>query len=144
MKKIVFLIAFAVLGVIFHNDALQVLQNFSTESERSLTPAENTHSKQTHQAERTSPKQTVQNPLNTTLALIQRGGPFPYSRDGIVFENREKLLPLKPRGYYREYTVPTPGLNHRGARRVVTGGDPPEVYYYTEDHYRSFRKISGS
>jgi ribonuclease T1 len=74
-----------------------------------------------------------------TLALIRRGGPFPYERDGIEFRNFEKRLPLRPRGYYREYTVPTPGLKHRGARRIVAGlgGE----YYYTDDHYRSFRRI---
>ena len=60
-----------------------------------------------------------------------------------MFENRERLLPIKSRGYYREYTVDTPGLSHRGPRRVVTGGNPPEVYYYTEDHYRSFVRIQG-
>lgn len=76
-----------------------------------------------------------------TLALIQRGGPFPYRKDGTTFHNRERLLPAKPQGYYREYTVPTPGSRDRGARRIVTGGDPPEVFYYTADHYRSFRPI---
>jgi guanyl-specific ribonuclease Sa len=76
-----------------------------------------------------------------TLQLIERGGPFPHRQDGTVFQNREGLLPQRPRGYYREYTVRTPGLSHRGARRIVTGGNPPEVYYYTEDHYRSFRRL---
>ncbi|WP_068808186.1 ribonuclease domain-containing protein [Thauera phenolivorans] len=76
-----------------------------------------------------------------TIALIRQGGPFPYRKDGTVFQNRERLLPQKPRGFYREYTVKTPGARDRGARRVVTGGDPPEVYYYTSDHYRSFRQI---
>lgn len=78
-----------------------------------------------------------------TLRLIRRGGPFPYERDGIAFGNRERLLPLKPRGYYREYTVRTPGLSHRGARRIVCGGAPsaPEACYYTDDHYASFRLI---
>jgi len=76
-----------------------------------------------------------------TLALIQRGGPFPYRKDGTTFQNRERLLPAKPRGYYREYTVPTPGSRDRGARRIVAGGNPPEVFYYTADHYRSFRQI---
>ncbi|MBC7205944.1 MAG: ribonuclease, partial [Methyloversatilis sp.] len=56
-----------------------------------------------------------------TLALIRQGGPFPYNRDGVVFHNRERRLPMQKRGYYREYTVPTPGLNHRGARRIVAG-----------------------
>lgn len=81
--------------------------------------------------------------LETTLRLIRQGGPFPHDRDGIVFHNRERLLPIKPHGYYREYTVDTPGLSHRGPRRVVTGGDPPEVFYYTEDHYQSFVQIEG-
>ena len=76
-----------------------------------------------------------------TLALIQRGGPFPYRKDGTTFQNRERLLPTKPRGYYREYTVPTPGSRDRGARRIVAGGNPPEVFYYTADHYSSFRQI---
>ena len=74
-----------------------------------------------------------------TLALIDRGGPFPHRQDGTVFQNRERLLPQRPRGHYREYTVDTPGLGHRGARRIVTGGDPPAEWYYTADHYRSFR-----
>jgi ribonuclease T1 len=74
-----------------------------------------------------------------TLALIKDGGPFPYARDGVVFGNYEKRLPLHQRGYYREYTVKTPGRRDRGARRIVTGrGDE---YYYTDDHYRSFRRI---
>ena len=83
-----------------------------------------------------------------TLALIKQGGPFPYKRkDGSTFGNFEKRLPLQPRGYYREYTVPTPGLNHRGARRIVAGrGSCGDVrcsgeYYYTSDHYKSFRRI---
>lgn len=75
-----------------------------------------------------------------TLRLIARGGPFPHRQDGSVFGNREERLPRRPRGYYREYTVQTPGLGHRGARRIVTGGQPPEVYYYTDDHYASFRR----
>ncbi|MDO4710309.1 MAG: ribonuclease domain-containing protein [Pseudomonadota bacterium] len=77
-----------------------------------------------------------------TVALIQRGGPYPYRQDGTVFGNREQLLPGKPRGYYREYTVETPGLRHRGARRIVTGGQPPDVWYYSDDHYQSFRKFT--
>lgn len=76
-----------------------------------------------------------------TLDLILAGGPFPYRQDGTTFQNRERLLPDRPRGHYREYTVPTPGARDRGARRFVTGGDPPEVFYYTQDHYRSFRRI---
>lgn len=76
-----------------------------------------------------------------TLHLIDRGGPYPYRRDGVMFKNLEQRLPLKQRGYYREYTVPTPGRTDRGARRIVTGEKPPDVFYYTDDHYRSFRRI---
>ena len=76
-----------------------------------------------------------------TLEAIERGGPFRYDRDGSTFQNRERRLPERPRGYYREYTVETPGSPDRGARRIVSGGDPPEVYYYTDDHYRSFRRV---
>jgi ribonuclease T1 len=74
-----------------------------------------------------------------TLELIKAGGPFPFRQDGRVFSNRERLLPLKRRGYYREYTVRTPGARDRGARRIVAGGSGE--YYYTDDHYRSFRAI---
>ena len=76
-----------------------------------------------------------------TLKLIDAGGPYPYRRDGIVFQNRERRLPEQARGYYREYTVPTPGSTDRGARRIVTGDKPPIVFYYTADHYKSFRRI---
>lgn len=76
-----------------------------------------------------------------TVALIRQGGPFAYDRDGAVFGNREGLLPARPRGYYREYTVPSPGARDRGARRIVAGGAPPRELYYTDDHYRSFRRI---
>lgn len=84
----------------------------------------------------------------TTLDLIKQGGPFPYPRkDGSTFGNFEKRLPERPRGYYREYTVPTPGSRDRGARRIVAGsGRTGSVatsgeYYYSHDHYRSFRRI---
>lgn len=77
-----------------------------------------------------------------TLALIAAGGPYPHRQDGTVFGNREHLLPSEPRGYYHEYTVETPGADTRGARRIITGGNPPVAYYYTDDHYRSFRKFT--
>lgn len=83
----------------------------------------------------------IQREIDKTLALIRQGGPYPHSQDGTVFQNRERQLPAQPRGYYREYTVRTPGLSHRGPRRIVTGGNPPVIYYYTEDHYRSFRVL---
>ena len=76
---------------------------------------------------------------DATIASIRRGGPFPHPQDGGVFRNREGHLPRMPRGWYREYTVETPGLPHRGARRIVTGGHPPRDWYYTDDHYDSFR-----
>ena len=74
-----------------------------------------------------------------TIALIRKGGPYPYERDGIVFGNFEGLLPAKERGYYREYTVRTPGTKGRGARRIVAGKSGE--LYYTDDHYNSFRRI---
>jgi ribonuclease T1 len=76
----------------------------------------------------------------TTITLIRQNGPFPYPRDGIEFRNRERLLPLRQRGYYREYTVRTPGERTRGARRIVAGA--PEEFYYTADHYRSFQRVT--
>ncbi len=98
-----------------------------------------------------------------TLQLIQRDGPYPYERDGVVFGNHEKLLPAAQRGYYREYTVMTPGVRHRGARRMVAGCDREKSkqqpaqhpsgslrlahcrdggeLYYTADHYRTFRRV---
>ena len=77
------------------------------------------------------------------LALIRAGGPFRHERDGVVFGNRERSLPHRPRGFYHEYTVRTPGLRTRGARRIVCGGSrqAPEVCYYTDDHYATFKRI---
>ncbi|HYI09382.1 MAG TPA: ribonuclease domain-containing protein [Thermoanaerobaculia bacterium] len=78
--------------------------------------------------------------LLRTLDLIERGGPFPYpKKDGSTFSNREKRLPSKPKGYYREYTVPTPGASNRGARRVVQGKSGET--YYTDDHYDTFIRL---
>jgi ribonuclease T1 len=79
-----------------------------------------------------------------THRLILAGGPFPYDKDGSVFGNRERLLPPKARGWYREYTVRTPGARNRGAKRIVCGGKPPsqpEACFYTDDHYASFKRI---
>ncbi len=78
------------------------------------------------------------------MALIYKGGPFRYDKDGTVFGNRERILPAKNRGYYREYTVKTPSERTRGARRIICAGlmpAAPEACYYTDDHYASFRKI---
>jgi ribonuclease T1 len=79
-----------------------------------------------------------------TLRLIAQGGPFRHPQDGGIFGNRESRLPSMQRGYYREYTIETPGLDYRGARRIIAGGDPPVVYYYTDDHYNSFRAFEAS
>ena len=81
-----------------------------------------------------------------TLVLIRQSGPFPYRQDGLVFGNYEKRLPRKPRGYYLEYTVPTPGAKDRGARRIVMGREAAADVrkaegYYTDDHYKTFRRI---
>ena len=75
-----------------------------------------------------------------TMRLIARNGPFPYRQDGVVFENRERLLPAKATGYYHEYTVKTPGSPDRGARRLIRGGQ--HELYYTDDHYDSFRRVT--
>lgn len=78
-----------------------------------------------------------------TLYLIKTGGPFPYAKDGVVFRNYEGVLPQQKRGYYHEFTVKTPGARNRGARRIVSGGEPAlsGEYYYTDDHYATFRRI---
>jgi len=78
-----------------------------------------------------------------TYRNIQRGGPFPFEKDGVIFGNRERILPMQKRGYYREYTVKTPGSRNRGAQRIVCGGPAtaPDACYYTADHYASFRMI---
>jgi ribonuclease T1 len=85
--------------------------------------------------------QTLPIEAQQVINLIQQGGPFPYPKDGSTFGNYEKRLPKQARGYYREYTVRTPGISHRGARRIVTGGQAPTDYYYTDDHYQSFRLV---
>ncbi len=88
---------------------------------------------------------TLPREAQATHRLILAGGPFPHRQDGIVFGNRERLLPRKARGYYHEYTVRTPGERTRGARRMVCGGDPPtspDVCYYTDDHYNSFKRLA--
>ncbi len=78
---------------------------------------------------------------SSTLARIQRGGPYPFVKDGAVFANRERRLPSRPHGSYHEYTVSAPGSRDRGARRIVCEGAPPRACWYSRDHYRSFRRI---
>jgi ribonuclease T1 len=77
-----------------------------------------------------------------TVNLIRHGGPYPYPQDDGIFGNREGRLPAKPRGYYHEYTVVTPGAPNRGTRRIITGGTPPDAFYYTDDHYETFRPFT--
>ena len=86
---------------------------------------------------------TLPREAHDVLARIHAGGPFRYSRDGIVFGNRERLLPAQKRGYYHEYTVSTPGERDRGARRIICGGAKraPVACWYSDDHYASFRRI---
>ena len=87
----------------------------------------------------TIPVAQVPQQARETLHLIRVGGPFPYAKDGVVFGNYERRLPHKPRGYYHEYTVPTPGAHDRGARRIISGRGGE--LYYTDDHYRTFKRI---
>ncbi len=85
------------------------------------------------------PRAALPREAQAVLYAIRRGGPFAFERDGVVFGNYERRLPLRGRGYYREYTVPTPGSRSRGARRIIAGEGAE--YYYSDDHYRSFRRI---
>ena len=78
-----------------------------------------------------------------TLQRIGRGGPFPFDRDGAVFGNFEHRLPQRPRAYYHEFTVITPGAHNRGTRRIIAGGQPPTEFYYTGDHYQTFTQVRG-
>lgn len=100
--------------------------------------------RETRGAERTAYPSFLPPEAVTTLRTIERGGPYPYRQDGSVFQNRERKLPPQPRGYYREYTVKTPGSRDRGARRIIAGGQPPTEFFYTDDHYRSFRRFTPS
>lgn len=111
-----------------------------TQTEQPPTPATTTRST-ADGATRTTTTAALPAEARRTLRLIESGGPFPYAKDGTVFANRERLLPLQNRGYYREYTVPTPGESDRGARRIIagTGGER----FYTPDHYRTFLLITG-
>ncbi len=130
------LIAIIAVAVYFFGD---VNSAFFAEdnAQASLTQPASENSKQATTANITGDAQ-----IDHTIALIQQGGPFPYpQKDGTTFYNREGRLPAQSQGYYREYTVPTVGVSHRGARRIVTGGHPPTVYYLTVDHYDSFSRL---
>jgi ribonuclease T1 len=113
--------------------ALLVLQKVDTDDGRNPAP-------QASPTAQTAPS-GLPVEAQETLDLVDRGGPFPYRRDGVVFMNREGRLPARERGYWHEYTVPTPGAQDRGARRLVVGREGEA--YYTPDHYRTFRKIRG-
>ncbi len=112
----------------------------------SAVMAKNTAADVTADAAQSSvPLQSLPVEAQNTQRLIHTGGPFPNDKDGVVFGNRERQLPSRPRGHYREYTVKTPGARNRGARRIVCGGNKPtapEVCYYTADHYASFQRIA--
>lgn len=108
----------------------------------SSTPVAGTSSAQSSTVDGIPPISVDALPIEAldTIDLIDSGGPFPFDRDDLIFQNREALLPDQPNGYYREYTVITPGENHRGARRIVAG-EQGELYY-TADHYSSFSEIA--
>jgi len=136
-------IPIAVIGYLYVQQH-RAIQPPATSPEATVAPAPNETSNDTA-ARSPSPASlpTFLPPqARDTLALIASGGPFPHRQDGEVLGNYEHLLPAEPRGYYHEYTVETPGARDRGARRIITGGNPPVVYYYTEDHYRSFREFT--
>ncbi|CAN6959616.1 MULTISPECIES: ribonuclease domain-containing protein [Psychrobacter] len=130
------LIAIIAVAVYFFADLKSTLLADNAQS----TPISQTSSIAAGQAQTSAITGDAQ--IDTTIALIKQGGPFPYpNKDGTTFYNREGLLPAQSQGYYHEYTVPTPGVSHRGARRIVTGGNPPTIYYLTVDHYDSFSKL---
>lgn len=126
LAKIKFFVTGLLLSTVFSSGFVQAKGPFTTDFQATLSVAE------------------LPRPGAQVYELIRQGGPFKYEKDGVVFFNRERLLPLEKRGYYREYTVTTPGVRHRGARRIVCGGQPktPDACYYTADHYASFRKIA--
>lgn len=134
------LIAIIAIAVYFFGDISSTLFADSVES----TTLSQTTSDSTSQISTNSSAASITGDaqVDDTIALIQQGGPYPYpNKDGTTFYNREGRLPTQSQGYYREYTVPTPGVSHRGARRIVTGGYPPTVYYLTIDHYDSFQRL---
>jgi ribonuclease T1 len=124
----------ALLPAAYARDASLPLYAAQTEAHAATGPAASTV------AVTALPREAVR-----TLDLIGRGGAFPYPKDGMVFGNFERMLPRQARGFYREYTVPTPYARNRGARRIVCGGPPRSIRecYYTDDHYANFKRIVG-
>ncbi|MGP4716052.1 ribonuclease domain-containing protein [Psychrobacter sp. T6-6] len=134
------LIAIIAIAVYFFGDISSTLFANSVESTTSAQTASDSTSQISTNS--TAASITGDAQVDNTIALIQQGGPYPYpNKDGTTFYNREGRLPTQSQGYYREYTAPTPGVSHRGARRIVTGGYPPTVYYLTIDHYDSFQRL---
>ena len=134
------LIAIIAVAVYFFGDFNSVLFADGTAPTLAQEGSDNTSQVATNDT--TTAEITGDAQIDNTIALIQQGGPYPYpNKDGTTFYNREGRLPAQSQGYYREYTVPTPSISHRGARRIVTGGHPPTVYYLTIDHYDSFRRL---
>lgn len=132
------LLAILAIAFYFFGDLQSILSTNSAEP-TTITQSSSEHSTSASTA---TAGLTGDAQIDQTLTLIKQGGPFPYpNKDGTTFYNREGRLPTESKGYYREYTVPTPGVSHRGARRIVTGGYPPTVYYLTVDHYESFRRL---
>ncbi|WP_372863847.1 ribonuclease domain-containing protein [Psychrobacter sp.] len=125
------LIAIIAVAIYFFGDFSSTLSQYTSDNTSQVATTDTATTSITGDAQ-----------VDKTIALIQQGGPYPYpNKDGTTFYNREGRLPAQSQGYYREYTVPTPGISHRGARRIVTGGYPPTVYYLTVDHYDSFQRL---
>jgi ribonuclease T1 len=108
-----------------------------------LLVASTAHARRDPEALATVSDRELPREAKEVLTRIEAGGPFSYDRDGVVFGNRERILPGRARGYYHEYTVHTPGERTRGARRIVCGGPQrtPDACFYSDDHYQSFRRI---
>lgn len=148
-KRIISIIVAVILAAIFGTDQLDNLTGSGGNQQQAKAPGNNTDGTQARSqalgkgeiAFASLPREGQQ-----VVKLIFSGGPFRYRKDGTVFQNRERRLPIRDRGYYREYTVRTPGEKTRGARRIVAGGPKtrPDVMYYTKDHYRSFLRIRGA
>ncbi|GAA0519614.1 ribonuclease domain-containing protein [Deinococcus depolymerans] len=133
----------ALLGACDLPQDSQVTQSQPTQSQPAPSrPAPPASTRDPHSGLRWIAARDLPREGQTLLTRIAQGGPYRYSKDGSTFGNRERLLPRQSSGYYREYTVPTPGENDRGARRIVCGGQPRTTEcYYTPDHYASFRRI---